>query len=150
MRVQAARPRLCLWKAPMQAAQAAHRTGREMLPTGKMRCAAPGSLGVVLAVAGVAAGAGGALAAGAGSISIFTGGGGGWGGSWVSCVSIGLLSSRVSTSTAFGLRGARFAVGLFSGLRGARVLRAGLSLLASFTEALTKPLRGSEGKLARF
>ena len=88
-------------------------------------------------VAGAVAGAGGALAAGAGSISIFTGGGGGWGGSWVSCVSIWLL-------------GARFAVGWFSGLRGARVLRAGFSSLASFTEALTKPLRGSEGKLARF
>ena len=88
-------------------------------------------------VAGAGAGAGGALAAGGASISIFTGAAGGGAASWVSCVSIWL-------------RGARFAVGWFSGARGARVLRAGLSSLASFTEALTKPLRGSEGKLARF
>ena len=101
-------------------------------------------------VAGAVAGAGGALAAGAGSISIFTGAGGAGGGSWVSCVSIALLGARLAAGTALGCWEPRFAVGLFSGLRGARGLRAGFSSLASFTEALTKPLRGSEGKLARF
>ena len=79
----------------------------------------------------------GTLAAGAASISIFTGAGCGGTASWVSCVSIWLL-------------GARFAVGWFSGLRGARSLRAGFSLLASFTEALANTLHGSEGTLARF